>query len=482
MGVEARTEAEGQLWPDWHGAAINGLYPLRRLLHRSEHSAVYLTDGKIYGVSDAAIKIVPTERILEDLQLRRWRTVSALSHPHLIRLFDSGHCQLGGRRFLFVVMEYAEQTLAQLLPQRALTADEAREMLPAALDALCFLHRKNLVHGQVKPANILVVSDQLKLATDAVRQAGEPKAAFAGMSLYDPPEANHGRLAPAGDIWGLGITLAEALTQSLPWPEKESGTVSLPETLPPAFADMVQRCLSLDPAKRPTASQLREHFKPASPVVVRPVAPPVIREAAPRAAAPRKSPDSRASMGIIAAAVAFLALAVWVGWRVLHSPPSSQQAGASAVEMRSRQSPASPPAAAQNPETLPPAAPRSSALSPKPAPSRPASHKPEHAPSALAEAPLPSVLHVSLPTVPRSALMTIHGHIKVAVLVIVDRSGNVIDALVENPGPSSYFAHLAREAAGKWKFAPADSQDSREWLLSFEFSRSGPTARATQRS
>jgi TonB family protein len=78
--------------------------------------------------------------------------------------------------------------------------------------------------------------------------------------------------------------------------------------------------------------------------------------------------------------------------------------------------------------------------------------------------------------------MTIHGHIKVAVLVIVDRSGNVIDALVENPGPSSYFAHLAREAAGKWKFAPADSQDSREWLLSFEFSRSGPTARATQRS
>jgi hypothetical protein len=483
MGVEARTEAEGQLWPDWHGAAINGLYPLRRLLHRREHSAVYLTEGKLYGVSDAAIKIVPTERILEDLQLRRWRTASALSHPHLIRLFDSGHCQLGGRRFLFVVMEYAEQTLAQVLPQRALTADEAREMLPAILDALCFLHRKNLVHGQLKPANILVVNNQLKLATDAVRQAGEPKAAFAGVSLYDAPEANHGRLAPAGDIWGLGIALTEALTQSLPWPEKESGTVSLPGTLPPAFSDTVQRCLSLDPAKRPTARQLQEHFKPAPPVVVRPVAQPAIREAAPRATAPRKSPDTRPSLGIFAAAAAFLALAVCVvGWRVLHNPSNSQQAGATPVEMPSRQSPAVPPAAAQHPETLAPAAPTSSALAPKPAPSRPASRRPEPAPSALPEAPLPSVVHVSLPTVPRGALMTIHGHIKVAVLVIVDRSGNVIDALVENPGPSSYFAHVARDAAGKWKFAPADSQDPREWLLSFEFTRSGPSARATQRS
>lgn len=91
-------------------------------------------------------------------------------------------------------------------------------------------------------------------------------------------------------------------------------------------------------------------------------------------------------------------------------------------------------------------------------------------------------MHVSLPAIPHSALMTIRGRIKVAVLVIVDPSGNVIDALVENPGPSSYFAHLAKEASGKWKFVRADAQDSREWLLQFEFTRSGPTAHATQRS
>jgi TonB family protein len=80
--------------------------------------------------------------------------------------------------------------------------------------------------------------------------------------------------------------------------------------------------------------------------------------------------------------------------------------------------------------------------------------------------------------VPRSARATIHGTVRVAVRVVVDRSGNVIDALLENPGPSWYFARLAREAARKWTFAPADKQDSRQWLLRFEFSRGGTTAHA----
>ncbi len=84
-----------------------------------------------------------------------------------------------------------------------------------------------------------------------------------------------------------------------------------------------------------------------------------------------------------------------------------------------------------------------------------------------------------MPNVPRGARRTIHGHIKVAVLVIVDRSGNVIDARLQNPGPSWYFARLAREAARKWRFAPADEQDSRAWLLRFEFSRGGATGHAT---
>lgn len=91
------------------------------------------------------------------------------------------------------------------------------------------------------------------------------------------------------------------------------------------------------------------------------------------------------------------------------------------------------------------------------------------------------MLHEEIPDVPRSARDTIHGRIKVAIRVAVDSSGSVISASLEKPGPSSYFARLATEAARKWKFAPADNQDSRKWLLSFEFTRSGVIGHASTR-
>src|SRR5690349_12652807 len=119
MSVDAASESVPTLWEAWQGSVINGIYPLRRVLHAWEQSAVFLTEGKLHNLPDAAIKIVRAESATADLQLRRWRVVAALSHPHLIRLVDSGHCQFGGHQCLFVVMEHAEQTLAQVLPHRA---------------------------------------------------------------------------------------------------------------------------------------------------------------------------------------------------------------------------------------------------------------------------------------------------------------------------------------------------------------------------
>jgi len=78
-------------------------------------------------------------------------------------------------------MDHAEQNLAQILPGRALTPDEVRDLLPATLDALAYLHGKNLVQGGLKPPNFLVVDDQLKLASDAIRPAGERTASTASL-------------------------------------------------------------------------------------------------------------------------------------------------------------------------------------------------------------------------------------------------------------------------------------------------------------
>ena len=86
-------------------------------------------------------------------------------------------------------------------------------------------------------------------------------------------------------------------------------------------------------------------------------------------------------------------------------------------------------------------------------------------------------MHEEIPAVPLHARQTIHGHVKVAVLVTVDNSGAVVNESLTNAGPSKYFAREASEAARKWKFSPAAS--SHHWLLHFEFSRDGTKARAT---
>ena len=172
MSVEP-SELTSEVWTRWQGHVINGVFPLGRYLGCSDHSGVFLTKSAAQRPSEVAIKLVPTNRALAESQLPRWKRAGGLAHPHLLRLLQWGGCQLDGLPYLYAVMEYADQTLAQLLLHRALTDDEAREMLLPILDALAFLHGQNLVHGQLKPANILVVGDQLKLASDTIRRVSE---------------------------------------------------------------------------------------------------------------------------------------------------------------------------------------------------------------------------------------------------------------------------------------------------------------------
>ena len=88
------------------------------------------------------------------------------------------------------------------------------------------------------------------------------------------------------------------------------------------------------------------------------------------------------------------------------------------------------------------------------------------------------VLHQEMPNVSRSARESIHGVIKIAVRVIVDRSGKVFAATLDSRASSRYFARAALNAAKQWRFAEDPNQASRVWLLRFEFSRAGTAAHA----
>lgn len=323
MSTEPGRVTNSEIWSAWENQVVNGEFPLRRFVGASRHSAVFLTEYRAGNLPDAAIKLVPDDASRVPAQLAQWKAAAALSHPHLIRIFDMGRCQLGGRGFLFVVMEYAEQSLADILHKRALVSDEVRDMLPPTLDALAFLHRNRLVHGHLKPSNLLAVNDQLKLTSDTLRPAGRSANGVVRKSLYDPPELSDGTISPAGDVWALGITLVEALTQRTWTRSRERGdSGSLLAGLPAPFADTVRRCLSRTPTDRPTAIELESQYSPATQEAATSVPQPLAAEALQTEDPPYEISAPRYDSGIrplAAIAIAAAILIFIIAWAILRS-------------------------------------------------------------------------------------------------------------------------------------------------------------------
>jgi TonB family protein len=487
-----------EVWAKWEGHVIDAAFPLRVYLGGSDHSGVFITGHATENLADAALKLVPAIPTLAESQLAHWNAAASLTHPHLIRLFATGRCQLGTLQCLYAVMEYAEQNLAQLLLHRALTDAEVRDMLPPALDALAFLHSMDRVHGQLKPSNVLVVGDRLKLASDTIRPAGEPTTSISMSSVYDPPEARDGSFSTAGDIWALGVTLFQALTRKAPAkPDERSHGVVLPPDFPPAFADVVRQCLSRRPADRPSVSDLQAWVNRGlqGPVVMAPIgkkperalsgrprplaqakAAPAADRAVSRVArapamereAAAQKPRRRAFAPLLLGAAAIL-LVCWVAVRMFvsrHDHAALPTDTPKAAVLRGD----APPASAQSPSGPAPIPPQASA---------PAPDTKHVTPRGVRS---PSVVHEEIPAVPRSALATIRGHVRVAVRVTVDGSGTVVSHTLVDPGPSRYFARVAMRAARKWKFARTSDRVPRRWLVRFEFSRSGTTAHAVATS
>src|SRR5215467_11781968 len=251
-------------WKQYEGQVVNNAFPLQRYLGGSTESAVFLTQLAGPQSSKAVIKLVP-EGASADMQLSLWRRASKLTHPNLLQLFQGGRCRLADMDLLYVVMEYAEEDLSQILPQRALTAAEARDMLGPVLDALSDLHSQGLVHTHLKPSNILATADQVKLSSDRLAPAGANPRSFGTIDVYDAPESIHQAVTPTCDVWSLGMTIVEVLTQYPPqWQPGGPADPLVPNTLPQPFLNIAQNSLRQNPAHRWTLAQVRASLNPAA--------------------------------------------------------------------------------------------------------------------------------------------------------------------------------------------------------------------------
>ncbi|MFI6343958.1 protein kinase [Streptomyces sp. NPDC050560] len=204
------------------------------------------------------------------------RALARFSHPHVVTLHDAVQAGRGRRATSWLVMEYVA---GGSLDGRAPLAPERAARVGAQIaDALAALHADGLVHGDVKPGNVVVTDAGLAKLGDfgaAYRVGGKETITPQGAVSYTPdfaaPEAVLGRPEPASDVFSLGAMLHALVTGRPPRPgggeddpflaERRAarGLVDLSQDTG-ALAGILPELLARDPARRPDAAAARRRL------------------------------------------------------------------------------------------------------------------------------------------------------------------------------------------------------------------------------
>ncbi|HEY3461547.1 MAG TPA: serine/threonine-protein kinase, partial [Casimicrobiaceae bacterium] len=259
-----------------------GRYAVERELGRGGMATVYLARD-LRHPRNVAIKVLRPE-LASSIAIDRFRAeigiASALSHPHILPVFDSG----GADDRLYFVMPYVEgDTLRERLKrEHRLPVADAVQLAREVADALAYAHSRGIVHRDIKPENILLVAGHA-VVTDfgiarAIAQATDVRLTGTGMAVGTPqymsPEQATGDRNVDGrsDVYSLGCVLyemlaggppqegetpQEVLVQKLTTAPKSISAIR-PE-VPIALDRTIATALEAEPAKRyATASEFAE--------------------------------------------------------------------------------------------------------------------------------------------------------------------------------------------------------------------------------
>ena len=259
-----------------------GRYEILDVIGAGAHSKVARAFDPLIG-RIVAIKLFPRELASGEARerfVREARVVGQLSHASIITLHDMGVDEASQTPYL--VMEFIEgQPLDKILEKGSLPVPKACAWAAEVATAMGVAHRKGVIHGDVKPANILITDDgRIKLMDFGMARlaSGESKdTPLLGTPAYWCPEQIIGKPQDArSDIFSLGVVLYELVTGQRPFDADSlqgicarilSSTPLPPSqtnpSVPAAFNDVVASCLAKDPAQRcSSADALAERLHP----------------------------------------------------------------------------------------------------------------------------------------------------------------------------------------------------------------------------
>jgi serine/threonine protein kinase len=230
-----------------------------------------------------AIKLFPSELGRGEARNRfvqEARVVGQISHPAIIALHDMGIDEASQTPYL--VMEFIQgQPLEKLLEKGSIPFTRACAWAAEVATALGVAHRKGVIHGDVKPANILITEDERVKLTDfgmaRLASRDSKDTPLLGSPAYWCPEQIVGKPQDSrSDIFSLGVVMYEMVTGHRPFDadslqgicSRILSSTPLPPShanpsVPAAFNELVASCLAKDPAQRcASAETLAERLHP----------------------------------------------------------------------------------------------------------------------------------------------------------------------------------------------------------------------------
>lgn len=217
------------------GKRLDGRYEIREIVGEGGMARVY----KAYDNQEnrlVAIKILKEEFLSNDEFLRRFKNeskaIAMLSHPNIVNVYDVSF----GDLIQYIVMEYIEGiTLKEYIEnQGSLRWKDAVHFAMQILKGLQHAHDKGIVHRDVKPQNIMVLSDGTIKVTDfgiarfsRSDQATITDKAIGSVHYISPEQARGEKTDEKADIYSVGVMLYEMLTGKLPFQAESAVSVAI---------------------------------------------------------------------------------------------------------------------------------------------------------------------------------------------------------------------------------------------------------------